>query len=128
MFPFSTVLIADPDPQARSLYVSLLTGRARQIECADNGCDALLKAQQHQPDLIIADTCLPRLNGFDLCTLVRNWRKPPACILVTSGAGEWIEDRACAAGADVVIEKPLVADRVIAALDVLEELLQSSAA
>ena len=125
---FSSVLIADPDPEARSLYVSLLAGRAGHIECADNGRDALLKAQQNRPDLVIADVALPQLNGFDLCTLLRNWGKQPSCILVTSDDCECLEDRACAAGADVVIERPHLADHFIAALDVLEELLQTSAA
>jgi len=67
-----TILIVDDnEPNLYQLQV-LLGGNGYQIVTAVNGAEALIKARQNPPDLIISDILMPVMDGFALC---REWKK-----------------------------------------------------
>jgi len=105
--PFS-VLIADHDEDTRSMYGEFLRHSGIALEEASDGPDALAKALAHAHDVVITDTRLPGISGYELCELLRRdtaTRATPI-IVVTGEAYARDVDRARRAGADSVLVKP----------------------
>ncbi|HET9114350.1 MAG TPA: response regulator [Burkholderiales bacterium] len=58
------ILIVDDSPTERYFLADLLGKQGYQINLAENGTEALEKAKQLMPDLILMDVVMPGLNGF----------------------------------------------------------------
>src|SRR4029453_10953210 len=109
-------LIADRDPDTRRTYVEFLRRSDYRIEQADDGRDALAKVFSQQPDIVVTETHLPGINGFDLCALLRRdtaTRTIPI-VLVTGDALAADVQRAETAGADGVLAKPCRPETLLA--------------
>jgi CheY-like chemotaxis protein len=115
--PLPSILIVDGDADTRMLYRTLLTGVAGTIIEADDGAEALGKAVCRQPDVILTETRLRRIDGYTLCTYLRRERLTrSAAIVVVTGAARPAEiARAEGAGADEVLVKPFLPDALLAA-------------
>jgi CheY-like chemotaxis protein len=101
-------LLVDRDADTRRMYAEYLQLSNYRIEEAEDGREALAKAFSQHPDIVITETRLPGISGFELCTLLRNdtlTRDIP--ILVVTGDGLDADlRRARMAGADIVLVKP----------------------
>ncbi len=101
-------LIADRDAETRRMYAEFLALSDCRIEQAEDGRDALAKVFSRQPDVVVTETQLPGINGFELCALLRQdtaTRSIPI-VLVTGEAVNIDVERAENAGADAVLTKP----------------------
>jgi twitching motility two-component system response regulator PilH len=58
------ILIVDDSPTERHVLNDMLTKAGYEVIASDNGEDAILKAKQLKPDLILMDVVMPGLNGF----------------------------------------------------------------
>jgi DNA-binding NarL/FixJ family response regulator len=67
------ILIADDHEVIRSSVIRVLQSRAGVIECAEatNGKDAVEKALEWKPDLVLLDIRLPVLSGFDAARQIK---------------------------------------------------------
>lgn len=80
---------------------------------AGDGSEALARAGDAHPDIIVLDLGMPGLTGIEVITAVRGWSTVP--ILVISGRTEsWDKVEALDAGADDYITKPFVIDELLA--------------
>jgi len=68
----STILIVDDDPAGRHTLESILDGQGYQLEMAENGLQALEKAEKYLPDVILLDVMMPGMDGFEVCQRIRN--------------------------------------------------------
>jgi len=101
-------LLVDRDADTRKMYAEFLLLSQCRIEEAEDGREALAKAISRHPDVIITETRLPGINGFELCALLRTdalTREIPL-IVVTGDGFENDVKRAKLAGADTVLVKP----------------------
>jgi len=101
-------LIADRDAETRRMYAEFLALSDCRIEQAEDGRDALAKVFSRLPDVVVTETQLPGINGFDLCALLRQdtaTRSIPI-VLVTGESVDIDVERAETAGADAVLTKP----------------------
>ena len=100
-------LLIDRDADTRHMYVEFLR-RDYDVEEAEDGREALAKALTYRPDVIVTETRLAGINGFELCKLLR--LDSQTCdipiVVVTADAFEADVRRATNAGADVVLTKP----------------------
>lgn len=102
------VLIVDDDPtmaRALSLYMSL-----EGFECsvANNGMSALNEIELFPPDAVILDIRLPVLDGFAVCSHLRNGiqdNETPVIVLTGLPSADWREDM-YEAGANEFFTKP----------------------
>lgn len=65
------LLLADDDPIQMKLLKTQLEQLGFQVETAQDGAEALAKAQASVPDEVISDVLMPRLDGFRLCQAIR---------------------------------------------------------
>ncbi len=113
----SRILIVD-DKDDNLYYLDvLLRGHGHQVDMARHGAEALVKARQSPPDLVIADLLMPVMDGY---TLLRHWKSEKALSLVpfvvytaTYTAPE-DERLALSLGADAFIVKPQEPEAFIA--------------
>ncbi len=108
-----SVLVADDDPHIREVVVFAL-GRAgfRTIEAAD-GKQALERWETEQPDLIVLDILMPRLDGTDVCREIR--RRSSVPILFLTSKDEEVERVVgLEIGADDYVTKPFSPRELVA--------------
>ena len=107
------VLVIDDEPQiVRALRINL---RARQydVDTALTGADALQRAAQHPPDVVILDLGLPDMDGVDVISGLRGWTDAP--IIVLSGRADSSDKvEALDTGADDYVTKPFGMDELLA--------------
>ena len=68
----SKILIVDDSPEARLLMETLLRKDCYSLFFASNGEDAIEKAKEIVPDLILLDVMMPKVSGFDVLDILRN--------------------------------------------------------
>ena len=80
-----TVLIADDSASVRLSVRLLLQGRHRELVVREafDGMDAIEKARRSKPDLILLDLAMPRLNGAEAATVLKNDLPETPVILFT---------------------------------------------
>jgi CheY-like chemotaxis protein len=109
------ILIVEDDQDSRRLYSDALTRGGFRVVQAHNGFQALEKAIELTPDLIVTDIAMPGLDGIELCRRIRadpRTRDTPL-IAITGYGDRRYPDRARLAGADRVLTKPFGADRLL---------------
>ncbi|HAV78530.1 MAG TPA: two-component system response regulator [Anaerolineae bacterium] len=104
----STVLVVDDEYSGRQTLESILEGEGYNIEMAENGMQAIEKAKQLLPDVILLDVMMPGMTGFEVCQHIRNdpvLAEIPIIILTALDDRESLLN-ALKAGADDFISKP----------------------
>jgi CheY-like chemotaxis protein len=113
------ILVVDPDPDTQSMYVAGLALSGWIADAVTDGREALAKAISCRPAAIVTETRVPRLDGFELCRLLRS--DPDTqhipILVVTSDAEEKRVAAAEAAGADRVLIKPCLPDELARAIE-----------
>ena len=109
------VLIVEDDPETRHFYQEIFEQDGFRIEQAHNGLQALEKAIQACPDLIVTDIAVPGIDGIELCRRLRaDERTRSVPVLAITGYGDRrYPDRAIDAGADHVLIKPCGPDVLV---------------
>ena len=116
-------LVVDDDRDTRELYAQYLILKNWRVEEAADGREALAKALSSRPDVIITETRLPGLSGFDLCELLRQDRatRRTPILAVTGDAQRSTADRAAASGVDAVLVKPCLPETLLAEIQRVRE-------
>jgi PAS domain S-box-containing protein len=109
------VLVADDNADMRQYVVRLLAERYR-VEAVPDGEAALVAVREHQPDLILSDVMMPRLDGFGLLRQLRDdpERRNIPVLLLSARAGEESRVDGMEAGADDYLVKPFGARELLA--------------
>jgi CheY-like chemotaxis protein len=110
------VLIVDDDSDNRDLYVATLRIRRLRVEVAKDGVEAIRKAEQTLPDLILMDLGLPGMGGLETVRrLKRSSDTGDIPVLACSGyASDEARDEAKAAGCAGFVAKPWLPEDLLA--------------
>jgi CheY-like chemotaxis protein len=109
------VLVVEDDPETRHFYTEALARDGFATDQAHNGHQALAKALETAPDLILTDIAVPGIDGIELCRRLRaDPRTRSVPVLAVTGYGDrHYPDRARVAGADHVLIKPCDAELLV---------------
>ncbi|WP_414875783.1 MULTISPECIES: Hpt domain-containing protein [unclassified Pseudomonas] len=102
------VMVVDDSVTVRKVTSRLLERHGMNVLTAKDGVDAMLLLEEHMPDLMLLDIEMPRMDGFEVATQVRNderLRHLPI-IMITSRTGQKHRDRAMAIGVNDYLGKP----------------------
>ena len=112
-----TILAVDDSASMRMLLRVALTDLGYAVVDAEDGVHALEKLNGFEPDLLITDINMPRMDGFGLIAKVRGLGRSGLPILVlTTESSDEKKQRARAAGATGWIVKPFHPDKLAAAI------------
>jgi DNA-binding response OmpR family regulator len=107
------VLVADDDPLIQRLVRTHLDRAGFRVLIAGDGEEAVSTAAADQPDLIVLDLMLPKLDGFEVCRRVREFSLVPVVMLTARGEqGDKL--RGFEAGADDYLTKPFAPAELVA--------------
>lgn len=119
------VLVVDDEPAIRLLVQRALEYRGFAVDTAGDGLEALEKARQWRPDLLLLDAMLPKLHGFEVA---RRLRSDPAThalpiVIMTAVYRGWrfAEDARESYGAQDYIEKPFRVDDLLRRVEAVLE-------
>ena len=114
------ILVADDSRVMRQIVVRALR-QAGYANCdvveACDGQDALSKAREEQPDLVLSDWNMPQMTGLDLLSALRQSGDTVPFGFVTSEGSPHMRDAAQRAGAQFLIAKPFSAEQFREALE-----------
>lgn len=104
------ILIVDDDENSRVFLERALLSQGYTVNSATNGVDALEKAYQWHPDLIISDILMPKMNGFELCRRIKTdeqLRNIAFIFYTATFVDQQDEELAMALGASRFLVKPV---------------------
>ncbi|MDH3979432.1 MAG: Hpt domain-containing protein [Gammaproteobacteria bacterium] len=104
----TVVMVVDDSITVRKVTTRLLERNGYQVLTAKDGVDAMGQLQDRIPDMMLLDIEMPRMDGFELATHMRNderLRDVPI-IMITSRTGDKHRDRALAIGVNQYLGKP----------------------
>ncbi|HZI02040.1 MAG TPA: response regulator transcription factor [Flavisolibacter sp.] len=103
------VLIADDEPDIIEILKYNLIKEGYQVITAIDGNDALAKAQQTNPDLIVLDMMMPGKSGMEVCEILRSQPqfKETLIMFLTALSDEATQIKGLSTGADDYVSKPV---------------------
>ncbi|RZU46995.1 chemosensory pili system protein ChpA (sensor histidine kinase/response regulator) [Fluviicoccus keumensis] len=120
-----TVMVVDDSVTVRKVTSRLLERHGYEVVLAKDGLDAITKLEDIRPDIMLLDIEMPRMDGFEVASLVRhnpNLEGLPI-IMITSRTGEKHRERAFQIGVNCYMGKPFQEQQL---LDTIGELLTAS--
>lgn len=104
-----SILIVDDDKDILEFLTYNLKKEGYRVFSADNGEDGVKLAKDINPDLIILDVMMPKMDGIEACQLIRHEykMKEPIITFLTSRNEDYSQIAGFQAGADDFISKPI---------------------
>ncbi|MOA06120.1 Gliding motility regulatory protein [compost metagenome] len=102
------VMVVDDSVTVRKVTSRLLERNGMEVVTAKDGVDAIALLQEVVPDVMLLDIEMPRMDGFEVATLVRHDERLKAVpiIMITSRTGEKHRERALGIGVNQYLGKP----------------------
>ena len=103
------LLVVDDDPEELFVVARMLLKAGYLVEEAHSGAEAIDKARQFAPDLILLDVVMPGMDGFEICEQIKSDRQlKEIFVVLVSGMKKTPEYQAKGlnAGADGFIARP----------------------
>ena len=110
------ILIADDEETIRFVLSQMLEREGLEVVTAKDGAEAVERFQEVEPDLVILDIVMPRMNGFEACRKIKadpDNRLTPIIIVTSSSAAD-NRMKGLEAGADDFLSKPVDRTEMIA--------------
>src|SRR3954451_25323650 len=117
------ILIADDNAVVRSVIHSLIDVKTGFQVCgeAEDGMDAIQKAKDLVPDVVLLDLRMPGVNGLEAASIIKQSLATVRVVLFTMFAGDISESVRMAANIDLVVKKPEGLDRLLESIYELDQ-------
>jgi DNA-binding response OmpR family regulator len=113
------ILIVDDEPHIRLLLEQTLEDfedAGVEILTAANGREGLDAIKSHRPNLVFLDVMMPEMNGFDVCSAVKNELSIDGVyiVMLTAKGQEFDKKKGQEVGCDIYMTKPFNPDEIVA--------------
>jgi len=104
------ISVVEDDDDILHLLEARLSRAGHEVTTAPDGVEGLDLIRREQPDLVVLDWMMPRMNGLDLCRALRDdsGLKSTPVLMLTARTQPQDMERALASGADDYLMKPFV--------------------
>ncbi len=112
------VMVIDDSNTIRRSAEIFLNQAGCEVILAQDGFDALSKITDHDPDVVFVDIMMPRLDGYQTCSLIKRnakYRTTPV-IMLSSKDGLFDRARGRMVGSDEYLTKPFTKDTLLTAV------------
>ncbi len=113
------IMIVDDHAAVRKLVRSLFQAHGFVVCDAENGAEAVEKAQKLQPQLIVLDLSMPIMNGFEAARALKILMPRVPLVMFTNNIGPTVDQEARVAGISAIVSKSEPADRLIEQANIL---------
>jgi CheY-like chemotaxis protein len=105
------ILVVDDNADLADSFAMLLRMHGNEVQTANDGLEGVQVAERFNPDVVLMDIWLPKVNGFDACRRIREqpWGKRMTLIALTGSVDEEDCNRTKEAGFDHHLVKPVKA-------------------
>lgn len=112
------ILVVDDDPEIVSFLRRGLIYEGYDVDTAGDGTEALAKAREREPDLVVLDIMMPGIDGLEVSQRLRSASDVPILMLTAKGT---VADRVAGleSGADDYLVKPFAFDELLARVKAL---------
>lgn len=112
------VMIIDDSKTIRKSAETLLIKEGCEVLTAEDGFEALAIIAVNKPDIIFVDIMMPRLDGYQTCTLIKNNRqfRDTPVIMLTSKDSIFDKARGRIVGSEEYLTKPFTRDDLLQAV------------
>jgi DNA-binding response OmpR family regulator len=119
------ILLADDSPHAQRMGEQILTEEGFEVVTVSDGDSALLRLEDVDPDLVIADAVMPHRTGYEICQYVKiSPRHRHARVLISGGVKDPVDEaEARRVKADGIVQKPFEASVL---LELVKPLVESA--
>ena len=113
------IMIIDDSKTIRKSAETLLNKEGCEVLTAEDGFEALAVIAVSKPDIIFVDIMMPRLDGYQTCTLIKNNRqfKDTPVIMLTSKDSIFDKARGRIVGSEEYLTKPFTRDDLLQAVN-----------
>lgn len=119
------ILVVDDEERVLNFLRSKLKASGYEVLTASNGLEALEQAQAQEPDLIVLDLLMPKIDGFETLKELRSFSAVPVIILSARGA-DVDKIKGLDLGADDYLPKPFNPDELVARVEAVRRRLEPS--
>lgn len=113
------ILVVDDEPRILNFLTSKLRASGYEVITAGNGIEALEQAQAQEPDLIVLDVVMPKMDGFQTLRELRTFSAVPVIFLSAKGT-DVDRIKGLGLGADDYLSKPFSPDELVARIDAVK--------
>jgi PAS domain S-box-containing protein len=116
------ILIADDNVDVAESFEIMLQMFGHEVQTAFDGLEALERAEEFRPDVIVLDVGMPKLDGYETARRIRQqpWGQDVVLIAVTGWGNEKDKNRSAEAGFDIHLVKPVDADTILKSVATLD--------
>ena len=112
------ILLADDQPDIREVTRLYLEMEGYAVIEAVNGQEAIAKALDHKPDLVLMDLGMPEVDGVEATKVIRRSEEvADVPIVALTGFGDIVAAKAREAGCDLVLYKPLPFEILVSVIE-----------
>jgi twitching motility two-component system response regulator PilG len=113
------VMIIDDSKTIRKSAETLLSKEGCEVLTAEDGFEALAIIAVNKPDIIFVDIMMPRLDGYQTCTLIKNNRqfRDTPVVMLTSKDSIFDKARGRIVGSEEYLTKPFTRDDLLQAVN-----------
>src|SRR5262245_19430852 len=117
------ILLVDDSPHAQRMGERILSDEGYEVVTVSNADSALIRLEDVDPDIVIADTVMPGRTGYDICQYVKmSPRHRHVRVILTAGVLEPLDQQEVQrVSADAALKKPFEATALLAAVKPLAE-------
>ncbi|MBS7808101.1 response regulator [Variovorax sp. PCZ-1] len=121
------IVVLEDEASTRRLITAVLKKAGHEVTDVDNGAEGLLTVLAELPDLVVSDVEMPKINGFEVLSDIRNTPETAQTpvILLTSRSSEEDISHGMSQGANAYLTKPFDPNKLLAAVHQQLELLVS---
>lgn len=117
------ILVVDDEERVLNFLRSKLRALGYEILTASNGLEALEQAQAQEPDMIVLDLIMPKMDGFETLKELRSFSPVPVIVLSARGA-DVDKIKGFKLGADDYLPKPFNPDELVARIEAVKRRLE----
>ena len=118
------ILIVDDEARIINFLSSKLKASGYEVLTASNGFEGLEQAQAQEPDMIILDVLMPKMDGLEMLKELRSFSTVPVIMLTAKGA-DADRIKGLQLGADDYLPKPFNPDELVARIEAVKRRLAS---
>ena len=119
------ILVVDDEVRILNFLSSKLKASGYEVLTASNGLEGMEQAQAQEPDLIVLDLLMPKMDGLEMLKQLRSFSAVPVIILTAKGA-DADRIKGLRLGADDYLPKPFNPDELVARIEAVRRRLEPS--